>query len=100
MAMRGERLASYDWRELPQVSLLSQQKYASRDKNYVCRAKIMFVATNICPDKHVFVTTKVLSRQAYFCRDNKKKCFVATKIILVAAPADARTKHVCSQPFT
>ena len=37
----------------------------------------------ILSDKHNFVATKVLSQQAYFCR-----MFVATKVILVAAPAN------------
>ena len=35
--------------------------------------------TNICSNKHNFVTTKLLSRQAYFCHD--KHVFVATKHI-------------------
>ena len=77
---------------------LSRQKYACRDKTFVatkfylsqqirvCRDKHTFscekrrvlslqtrvkkiVATNICRNKHVFVATTVLSRQAYFCRD-------------------------------
>ena len=58
----------------------------------------MFVATTtkmFCCDKHNFVATKLLSRQAYFvatkdgfCRD--KHVFFATKIILVAAPANDR----------
>ena len=60
--------------------LLSRQKYACHDKH-------VFVATNICRDKHNFVATKVLSQQAYFCRD-KHKAFVVTKIIVVAAPAN------------
>ena len=32
------------------------------------------------------MTNIILSQQAYFCRD-KKTCFVATKIVLVATPA-------------
>ena len=56
---------------------LSQQKYACCDK-HVCQNKT-FVATNICLDKHNFVTTKVLLQQAYFCRD--KHVFVATKVV-------------------
>jgi len=62
--------------------LLSQQKYACCNKNF-CRNKIMFVrtkyfccvktfvVTNNCCNKHKFVTTKVLSWQAYFCRDKR-----------------------------
>ena len=46
-------------------------------QNYVCRDK-RFVATKIfCRDKHNFVATNVLSRQAYFCT-----------FILVSAPAN------------
>ena len=101
--------------------LLSQQKYACRNKTVV--------TTNVCHDKHHFVATKVLSRKTYFfrdqrsvlsrqnmclsrqkyaCRDKKnnnklhnktsvmtstllsrqKTCFVATKMILVAALAN------------
>ena len=64
---------SYHWRELPQVSFLSRQKF--------CRDKIMFVATNICRDKNIFchnkhdfvATSVLLSRQAYFVATNT--CF-------------------------
>ena len=55
--------------------------------------KSSFVATNtclsrqtlafFCPDKHVFVATKM------FCRS--KHTFVSTKIILMAAPANRTT---------
>ena len=53
--------------------VLSRQTrvYLSR-QNHVCRFKT-FVATNI----HVFVATKVLSRETYLFRD-LKTCFVAT----------------------
>ena len=56
----------------------------------------------------MFVVTKVLSRQAYFCRDKRcvcrdKRCdcrdkhvFVATKMTLVAAPASDRKRRVGS----
>ena len=51
---------------------------------------IIFVATR---QNASFVATKVcLSRQNYVCRDKRfvatNTCFVATKIILVAAPAN------------
>ena len=66
-----------------------------RDNEYTCRDKT-FVATNL-----------ILSRQAYFCRDKRrvtntcdkhviiagKHVFLATKMILVAAPAND------TQPF-
>ena len=77
--------------------LLSRQKYACRDRTFVttkyfCRDKRVFFATSIFLsrkktcfiNKSKLVATKVLSRQNYVCRD---KTFVATKIILVAAPA-------------
>ena len=44
----------------------------------------MFVATNVCRDKNMFVAIKVLSRQ---------KTFVATKMILVAAPVNDREEQ-------
>ena len=89
----------YQWRELSEVSFcrrLSRQKYAWR-QNYV-----VFVATNtillrqayFCPEKHVFVATKLvfcldksmlvgtkhLSKKGVFCRD--KHVYVATKLLL------------------
>ena len=41
---------------------------------HFCQDK-SFIATNICHDKCVFVMTKVLSQQAYFCRD--KRCVLS-----------------------
>ena len=85
--------ATYHWRELPKVSFLSRQTCVCRNRTVFCRVKSMLVATNTyaCRDKHNFVATKVFSRQAYFCRDERRVfvglCFVATKMILVAAPA-------------
>ena len=52
--------------------LLSQQKYVCRDKTSILLSR---------QNKHTLVATK----QAYFCRD---KAFVATKMILVAVPAN------------
>ena len=90
-------------------------------QNYVCCDKIfllqqnllrqIFVPTNmcllwqqtcVCCDKNMFVTTKRLSQQAYFCRDKRpvllwqtrvcrNKSFVATKMILVAAPGNDKS---------
>ena len=63
------------FQELPQVSFLSRKS-----------------KSNICCDKHNFVATEVLLRQAYFCRYKIAFCcyktFVATKIILAAAFAN------------
>ena len=84
---RGRAMVrKYHWRELPQVSFLSRQKFCRRTRvcrdktrllsrqKYACRDKT-FVVTNISPDKH-----KLFSRQAYFCRD--KITFVATSLLL------------------
>ena len=87
----------YHWRELPQASFLSRQKFCRyRDKhvsfgptklclprqNYVYRDKIFLSQrTRVRRNKHTFVVTKDV-----FCRD--KHVFVATKIILVAAPTN------------
>ena len=81
---------NYQWRELPQVSFLSRQTCVCRSKTrllsrqkYVCRKNIIFFS----PQKF-FAPSILLSRQKMcfvFCRD---KIFVATKIILVAAPAN------------
>ena len=83
------------WRELPQVSFLSRQKYACRDKT--------FRATNTCLSRRIFVSTKVLSRQNTFCRD--KLNFVSTKLSSRKHTFDAtkdvfcRDKHVCDKTF-
>ena len=108
----------YHWWELPQASFssrrnfsrdktpcLSRQKYACRDKSFVetklhvfvsrdkfCDDRHTFVVETkdvICRDRHVFVATKLcLSRQKYQAYFFRNKTFVATKIILVAAPAN------------
>ena len=76
------------------TELLSRQNYVCRDKS--------FVATNICRDKHVFVATKAsmsqtkrLPRQTHFCLhlSRQNTGFVATKMILVAAPANDTPGH-------
>ena len=79
----ADGLPSYHWRKLPQVSFLSRQNTS-------------FVATKVCLllSRHNSVCRNkiYLSRQAYFCHDKIRVClykrFVATKIILVAAPAN------------
>ena len=58
--------------------LLLRQKYACRNKTFVTTNT--FVVTNICCDKRS-VSTKVLSRQAYFCYD-KRHCFVTKNTCL------------------
>ena len=52
---------------------------------HACRDKYMFVVTNSCRDKSFVARNTCLSRQK-FCRS--KHTFVATKIVLVAAPAN------------
>ena len=82
-----------------------------------CLSRQIFVATkHFFRDKlkknrdKSFVATKVLSRQAYFCRDKRRvlswqarvcrdRTFVATKIILVAAPANDRPSHTFPRQF-
>ena len=98
--------------------LLSQQKYACRNKTFVatklclrqrfCHDKHTFVATKkgvflrqtrVCRDKSKFRTTNDLARQNCVCRDKicllRQACFCcdkrrAAKMILLAAPASDR----------
>ena len=93
---------------------LSRQTHFCRDKTFVavniCRDKhnnnkLTFVTqTRVCREKNTsFVAKKIclsrinrdtfLLRQAYFCRD--KHVFVATKMILVSAPANDRHRPRC-----
>ena len=81
----------YHWRELPQVSLLSlaATKHLSR-KNY-CLSR----QTRVCPHQR-FAGTSFTKRQE---KRRKKTCFVATKMILVASPANdtrQRQRTVCT----
>ena len=87
--MSPTRTIYYHWRELPQVSFLSREKYACRDipccdkimfvaTKYFCRGKT-FVTTNIFRDKGNFSARKLLLRQKYACRD---KTFVLTNTCL------------------
>ena len=72
--------------------LLSRQTHFCRDKT--CRNKGMLVATNTClsRQKYFVVTSILLSRQkTYLCKTcvcHDKHVFVATKMKLVAAPAN------------
>ena len=81
-----------------QTCLLSLQKYACRDKsfattklcllrqNYVCHNEnLCREKKNVCCNKSFVVTSILLSRQ--------KMCFVATKILLEAAPANDNISH-------
>ena len=93
----------YHWRELPQVSFMSWQKFrhsVCRNKtglfsrqNYACHDK-SFVATKVC----LLRQTKLLSWQIFVTANLimsgqnmsfvATKTFVATKIMLVAVPAN------------
>ena len=60
----------------------------------------VFVATKVCTDKSMFVTTnicvtKVLWRQKDVFQHDKH-VFVATKMILVVAPANDTTQAISS----
>ena len=77
-------------------------------KGFVAANTSFVSAKNVCRDKHKFCRYKtsvllsrqtfffsVATKQAYFCRD--KHVFVATKIILVAAPtSDSNPRLFCS----
>ena len=69
------------WQIFVMINMCLWQKFCHHKHTFVmtkdmfCHDKILFVATNICCDKK-FVTTKILSY------------FVATKIILLTAPAN------------
>ena len=94
---------TYHWRELPQVSFLSQQNtsfVATKACSNICCDKHNFVTTNTCLSQPIFVITKVVS-QTQCCHDkscvtagillsHQKTCFVATKMILVATPSNDR----------
>ena len=66
------------------VSLSQQNIILCRDKivTDVCRYKSFVAAKIFCRYKSFVTTSILLSRQ--------KQCFVATKMILVAAPANGR----------
>ena len=53
-------IEQYRWRELPQVSFLSRQKFCS-DKHTFVMTKDVF-----CSDKHVFVMTIFLLWQIWY----------------------------------
>ena len=63
---------------------------------YLSRQNTSFVTTKVRLPRQNFCCDKIfLSRQAYYCRDKRRvlsrqtrKTFVATKILLVAAPAN------------
>ena len=59
---------------LVETKLLSRQTCIGHNKR--------FLQQKFCHDKHTFVTTKDV-----FCDDKHDKTIVATKMILVAAPA-------------
>ena len=60
----------YHWRELPQVSFLSRQKFCCRDKIMFVATKPLLRQTRVCRDKHKFkhhfVATKLCLSRQYF----------------------------------
>ena len=75
----------YHWRMLPQVYFCCDKYNNNNNKNMPVVTKICLFGQIFCRDKHIFVATKV------FCRDKIHVYhFVATKFILVAAPASDR----------
>ena len=74
-------IAVYYWRELPQVSFLSRRNFCCDKITYVV-TKYFFVASNTCLlRKHTFAATKDVFKHVF-------SCFVVTKMIFVAAPAN------------
>ena len=77
-------------------SFVATNTFLSRQNTFFCRDKSMHVATKllsrqtrVCHDKHNFIATSVrLSRQKHVCRNKSMLRFVATKIILMVAPAN------------
>ena len=69
-------------------------------KYHFCRDRHVFVATNICLDKNIWSRqTKVLSRQAYFCRYRRcvlsrqtRVCRDKSKTTLMSAPANDKSQ--------
>ena len=105
----GSYLAKIFSRQTRKTCLLSRQTYACRDKTFVttniCNDKHNFVATNTCLSRQnyasiIFVATNTcLSRQIFYCDKHdfvatsilllrQRTCFVGTKMILLAAPAN------------
>ena len=55
----------------------------------------MLAATNFCHDKSMFAAAEYFSRDTHTCLSRQRFCrdkhtFVATKMVLVAAPANDR----------
>ena len=75
----------YHWRELPQVSFLSRQKFCHQKthllswQKYACRNKHVFTESNICRDKS-FITI-ILSWQR--CCHNKHIFIMAKQVFVV-----------------
>ena len=96
------------------TNVLSRETRVCRDKHvYIttkhvfCRDKSMLVATKL-HDKimfvmtkrlsrqtFVFVSTKDVSRQAYFCRNKRRVCVFRNKSMLVATKALSRQTRIC-----
>ena len=85
----------YHWRELPHKYHFCRDKieYACSDKTSVssvamylsCVLRVCHTRQNFCRDKKWYLLARVCRHKKVFCRD---KTFVATKMILVATPAN------------
>ena len=88
------------WRQLPQVSLsllqtfLLQKKACLSRQNFCCDKHIFVV----CHNKHNFVTTKVLSEQAYVC--HKKLTFATTNASFVATKVCSSRQKFCRDKYS
>ena len=104
------------WQNVPQHTLLDRQARSKchctvNKAGAATSIKIMFVAANKCfsqknLSRQIFVATNIFLLRQNFCRDKhtfvatkdvffQKTCFVATKIILVAAPANDSLLLAC-----
>ena len=72
----GGGMAGYHWQELPQVSLLSWQKFVVTN-TCLSRQNFFLLWQNCCHNKMMFVTTNVRRSKSFV----GKKMFVATKVL-------------------
>ena len=90
-------LETYHWRELPQIAFWSRQTRVCRDKNATCLSRQKCYLWQLPPmiDKRMLVATKlfivelytkVVSREAYFCRDKRR--VLSRQKFTLAAPAN------------
>ena len=83
---------------LRQTSLLSRQEYFCRDKSMLVETKLLPQQTDICGNKRFIATNMIVSRQKT-CFFREKHVFVATKMRLVAAPANDKNVYTLPSPI-